>query len=269
MIQSTSISRNKSIQLLVRYCSTKKPNGKHEYNITNKKLFGPVIKNKEYSKTEVMEFYDKMAKELPKETSKAVDNDISSEIYWQTENTRNKVLPKTIKITKPRNRPPPIQRSLISSIYGETKIPFDGNGLKLILKCPIDRTKANAKETKLIENELSSWPSITKILSATMSESSRIVLKRWKLAKIAELGQAGFDEYQRETFALGTEFHSAVQNYLEKREVPDQGSKVGPLWKSVASELTALEPKPILTETMFAHPQLKYKGIVDSLVEIK
>lgn len=40
-------------------------------------------------------------------------------------------------------------------------------------------------------------PSVTKILQATMSETSRKALLQWKLLKIAELGEDGFNEMQQ------------------------------------------------------------------------
>lgn len=45
--------------------------------------------------------------------------------------------------------------------------------------------------------EVRQMPSVGKVLQATMSESSRKALMQWKLLKIAELGQQGFDDLQK------------------------------------------------------------------------
>lgn len=40
------------------------------------------------------------------------------------------------------------------------------------------------------------YPSVTNILSATMSEEAKLVLEKWKLRMIEELGMEGFEKYK-------------------------------------------------------------------------
>lgn len=102
-----------------------------------------------------------------------------------------------------------------------------------------------------------------------MPEASRFALKIWKLAKIAELGEDGFQQYQQETFKIGQMFHSSIEDFFENRKVPEESSVVYKLWQSVADVLVELDPKPVLTEKSLVHPDLKYKGIIDSVAVIK
>lgn len=76
------------------------------------------------------------------------------------------------------------------------EIPFSESDLKNMLKYPmISNNKNNCIDGNPIE--LCEMPSVSKILQATMPEASRKALKKWKLLKIAELGENGFDELQK------------------------------------------------------------------------
>lgn len=146
-------------------------------------------------------------------------------------------------------------------------IPFDDHQLKSISMFPMECQKAT---TAQIDAALkSNLPSISKILTATMPEAARFILKKWKLGKIAELGEDGFQEYQRETFRIGQMFHSSVEEFLEHRIMPGESSDVYKLWRSVGDVLVELDPKPMLTEKSVVHPELKYKGIIDSVAVVK
>ena len=45
-------------------------------------------------------------------------------------------------------------------------------------------------------------PSVSTILSATMSEESRLALKKWEMKKIKELGEEGFQQYKKGGFYI-------------------------------------------------------------------
>lgn len=146
-------------------------------------------------------------------------------------------------------------------------IPFDDANFKSILKYPLVCQKAT--NTEMDDALKTHMPSISKILTATMPEASRNALEKWKLGKIAELGEDGFNEYQQMTLKLGQTFHSSIENYLKHQQVPDENSSVYKLWQSVGSVLIELDPKPVLIEKSIVHPHLKYKGIIDSVAVIK
>lgn len=146
-------------------------------------------------------------------------------------------------------------------------IPFDETGLKSILRYPLVGQKATTAQ--MDEAMKTNIPSISKILTATMPEVTRKILKKWKLGKIAELGEEGFREYEQLTLNTGTMFHSSIQDYFEKEQVPDESSPVYKLWQSIGTVLAELDPQPVLMEKSIVHPELKYKGIIDSVAVIK
>lgn len=108
----------------------------------------------------------------------------------------------------------PLQTEILSSIQNSNlhqlnEIPFNENELKSILKFPLilnDNTNfnVNINNTLTTSNNTTAktilsykLPSVGKILQATMSEKSRNALINWKLSKINELGQDGFDNLQK------------------------------------------------------------------------
>lgn len=152
----------------------------------------------------------------------------------------------------------------------EPSIPFSENELKSIIKYPMLCEKATMAQTEdILTNKSIYLPSISKILQATMPEPARIALKKWKLAKIAELGAEGFRQFEKETLETGKQFHLAVQNYLTDGQVPNCDSPIINLWQSLDDSIKALNPKPLMIEKPIVHAELKYKGIVDNVSLIK
>lgn len=78
-------------------------------------------------------------------------------------------------------------------------IVFSPRQLRNVLTVPpfgmVDWT--GAVDMPLLPDGMKKLPSVTKILQSTMSESSRKALLQWKLLKIAELGEDGFNEMQQ------------------------------------------------------------------------
>lgn len=258
-----------------------------------KKLFGPVIKKEQ--KPDNNEDCDPIAKPI-----ELNDSNQSSEIYWTINRRTDSKFVKIIKRTNiatdknpdetnPTATIPPTTdnkeksakavvsaKELLKNFIGlgrqklPNAIPFDDNGLKSILKYPLVSSKADEhKLNEMICNTSIKLPSISKVLTSTMSEGSRIALKKWKLAKIAELGADGFRQYEQETLKIGSHFHSSIQNYFENQEVPDDSSSVFKLWQSVGDVLVKLDPKPVLIEKPILHPDLMYKGVIDCVSIVK
>lgn len=283
--------RSGSLCQCCRYFCSKKPksdNKTYSLHFELKQLYGAVVRDKNtVDKTEVDEPVE-IDLALAAKESKSLQ---ATEIYWLTGHAAN---PKNIRIRKSRtgaDSQPPAHvastdsvpqikedtKSLVTAtttllrkfISSEPKpsIPFDQSGLESIPKYPLLCQKVT---TNQLDEALSDrLPSISKILSATMPEASRYILKKWKLAKIAELGEDGFREYEQMTLKTGQLFHSSIQNYFDNKVVPDASSPVVKLWQSVGSVLVELDPKPILTEKSIVHPNLKYKGIIDSVAVVK
>lgn len=220
-------------------------NGKlKELFYENKQLYGAVIKDSQ-----------------PSPKWNVNSNNQASELYWLLQQQSMKIVEKPIEPIV--NKTVPVE----NRASGDA-IPFQNDDLKLILDYPMvckpnDFIGAQAPETKL------RLPSVGKVLQATMSESSRAALKRWKLDKIAELGMDGFHEYQKQVFRTGSMFHSAIENFLNDRTEPEDSPQISHLWNSIRNELQHVESKPLFTEKALIHKQLCYRGIVDCVSMVK
>lgn len=104
-------------------------------------------------------------------------------------------------------------------------------------------------------------PSVTRILSATMSEDAKNALAFWKAGMIEKLGVDGFNEYQKNLFKDGHDLHSSIENALLQKEyqIPE---RVKPAFESVQNVLKDISSVTAL-ETHVVHPKLFYRGITD------
>lgn len=110
-----------------------------------------------------------------------------------------------------------------------------------------------------------SFPSVTKILQATMPASSQFLLDRWKEGMIKKLGVAGFAKYQQDTFERGKLLHAVLADYMMGHGAAETFSKevVANLWKSIQGVVKEKISNVRLVEHIVTHPDLKYRGIVD------
>ncbi|XP_046749802.1 uncharacterized protein LOC124413328 isoform X2 [Diprion similis] len=104
-------------------------------------------------------------------------------------------------------------------------------------------------------------PSVSKILSKTMSEKSKLNLELWKKRMITLMGEEGFEKHQQETLSYGRQFHSIIHNFLTQKpiNVPDVLEKS---WQSVQPVLKEVHGVAAL-ESHTIHPKLHYRGVVD------
>lgn len=241
----------------------------------NKKMFGAVVKKRKTTKAR-----EKIpAATLTIETE--VD-DCSSEIYWlvqqklhheSTTMSKNSIAQShmdTIDTKTPTKQTAfktKIMPNRTFTYIPPKAIPFTDTDLKSLLDYPMVCDKIDTSELPTMESQ--ALPSVGKILQATMPERARWALKKWKLAKIAELGESGFQEYQQQNFDTGLLFHQSIENFLVDKTEPEDRPELNSLWDSVKGILGRVESKPLLTETPLTHPALKYKGVVDcvSLVQ--
>lgn len=149
-------------------------------------------------------------------------------------------------------------------------IPFDDDALKSIVSYPLmcDKNSPHQVHDVLADTSIR-LPSISKVLQATMPESARFALKKWKFAKIAELGLDGFKRYEKETLDRGKNFHAAIEDFLNRGQTPAPDSPIINLWQSIGQSLDELQPKPVLLEQPILHVDLKYKGIIDNVSVVK
>jgi len=114
-------------------------------------------------------------------------------------------------------------------------------------------------------------PSVSRILSATMSEESKAALARWEKEKIALLGLAGFKKLKADTFARGHTLHSMLETYMETKQLPkakELADKVSKRHLVSISQTVKQFDKPLLLESAVIHPELNYCGIVDCVAVV-
>lgn len=215
---------------------------------------------------------------------KAVNSRAPAEIYTRPKNLSSSAPmaqikhPESIDVNKSGSKTNPaivsakifLQQFVINQRNDKQTIPFDETGLKSIINYPLICEKRSSNQLNdLIADSSLRLPSISKVLQATMPESARIALRKWKLGKIAELGVDGFKAYEKETLNRGKNFHLAIENFLSQGQVPDNDSPIIKLWQSIDSSLTQLKPKSVLLEKPILHADLKYKGIIDNVSIVK
>ncbi|KYM85136.1 Uncharacterized protein C20orf72 [Atta colombica] len=111
------------------------------------------------------------------------------------------------------------------------------------------------------------FPSVTKILTQTMSPESKLALEAWKKRMIEKLGQEGFEMHQKALLEDGASLHSCIaQSLLGKEyEIP---SRIESVFNSVQCVLEDVHNVKAI-ETHVAHTKLHYKGIVDCIASYR
>lgn len=253
----------------------KKLSPPHRQNIENNDLFGPIIKSKSLEK--------KKSKTLISGKDFLVtDNKFptdSSELYWlskiktkpKTQETAEEIVtPKTIKrvivpktdieISKPKLvtlLETQVSLKAKDNPVGNPQRMFSTGGSSVdLLQIPLDR-----------QNGL---PSVTRILKATMSEHSKMVLARWEERMIEKLGEDGFAVYKAKIFQRGHALHKHVEDFMtsgeivQHQDISDEVSKSHLV--SISSVLKSFT-EPFALESAVIHPTLGYQGILDCLAK--
>lgn len=128
-------------------------------------------------------------------------------------------------------------------------------------------------------NESRGMPSVTRILSDTMSPESRAALLRWQRRMEAELGMEGFQKLKRSMFATGRQLHRMIAQALcgspptsvtctEESLDPDVDSvELDGFWRSLQPVLEHVSPDGVQMETAVSHPLLGYSGMLDTVAD--
>ncbi|XP_012229763.1 uncharacterized protein [Linepithema humile] len=147
--------------------------------------------------------------------------------------------------------------------------------IKNLLSFPImgSKQESSTESTEIFsisgmdDPETIKFPSVTRILTETMPLESKLALEAWKKRMINQLGQEGFEKYQKALLEDGASLHSCIMhNLLEKDyEVP---SRIEPVFKSVQHVLEDVRYVKAV-ETHVAHTKLRYKGIIDCVASYR
>ncbi|XP_049836459.1 mitochondrial genome maintenance exonuclease 1-like [Schistocerca gregaria] len=170
---------------------------------------------------------------------------------------------------------PPLP-SVTENCKKHTLLHLPDNVLKSIPSFPlfnnkkIEELSTCGSEKAIAENawksEYYKYPAVSRILNATMSEKSRVALRRWQQRMIAELGQEGFMDLYTGQLSQGEEFHTAVCSYLSGIPESDLALKseaAEGCWHSVRHSVLQDIKAASLLEQPVVHPQLRYQGIAD------
>merc|ERR1719474_423602 len=114
-------------------------------------------------------------------------------------------------------------------------------------------------------------PSVSRVLSATMSEESKAALAKWEKEKIALLGEEGFKKFKADMFARGKTLHSMLENFLETRSLPgvsDIEDQVSKRHLVSISKIIHGVDRPLAIESAMVHTDLGYSGIADCVAVI-
>lgn len=167
----------------------------------NKYLFGSSIKVKKKKFQEPVEHVEESKN----------SKDMSSEIYWtclhvpEVQDFTKKS--KCGRKKKSQDIAPELPNDALTDllnknndvIAAEREIPFENEQLRAIPNFPLVWSESKTIGLdKLVPLESSiRLPSVSKILQATMPETARLALVRWKNQKIEELGLEGFEIFQQ------------------------------------------------------------------------
>ncbi|XP_033734606.1 mitochondrial genome maintenance exonuclease 1-like [Pecten maximus] len=237
-----------------------------------------ILENKTFPETTVVEEAEKKLKANEDETNPRLTNSVSniavdekskSNLVYLQKNKRESE--KTVKSTK-------IYKKTSSKSQQSSKVA----GLSYVRKCcvynPVDQIEDTSdlsgnytKYKKFVDNlSLSSIPSVTAIINATMPGSARYFLNRWKRQMIEELGEEGFKEHQKKTLGLGKNLHSCIQKYLEgmsQDDLPMESDNQGH-WNSLAHVLPDISDVRAV-EVDVSHQTLLYHGKFDCIAKYR
>ncbi|KAG8141168.1 hypothetical protein E2320_006827 [Naja naja] len=116
------------------------------------------------------------------------------------------------------------------------------------------------------------WASVTSVLHQTMPAEQAFYLERWKQRMILKLGKEGFEEYVKNTFQKGKDFHAAMEALLlakgnvvkEQKEDTSISSYVTSV-KHVLQDITGVRA----LESAVQHEALYYQGLMDCIADYR
>ncbi|KAL2718735.1 LOW QUALITY PROTEIN: mitochondrial genome maintenance exonuclease 1-like, partial [Vespula squamosa] len=117
------------------------------------------------------------------------------------------------------------------------------------------------------DSETLYYPSVTKILSATMSLEAQKALALWKMKMIKERGIEKFEEYHKELLNDGCEFHSCIEDTLLGKRV-NVPKHIQQAYNSLNNIIYDFEDIKAV-ESFVSHKDLYYKGKVDCIASYR
>ncbi|XP_013910124.1 PREDICTED: mitochondrial genome maintenance exonuclease 1 [Thamnophis sirtalis] len=116
------------------------------------------------------------------------------------------------------------------------------------------------------------WASVTSVLHQTMPVEQAANLEKWKQRMILQLGKEGFEEYVKNTFQKGKNFHAAMEALLlTKENVIKEQKEDTSISSYVMSVKHVLQDITRVTalESAVQHEVLYYQGLIDCIAEYR
>ncbi|CAL8078433.1 unnamed protein product [Calicophoron daubneyi] len=111
------------------------------------------------------------------------------------------------------------------------------------------------------------FPTVSTVISNTVSPEAAAILLKWQAKKKKELGEEGFHSYMNGIKKIGQNVHKAIQQRLVSGKFPDDiDSALSHYCQSVTPLLSNLYTTCVELECF--HPDLGYRGRLDSIVSI-
>uniref|UniRef100_T1HRR1 Mitochondrial genome maintenance exonuclease 1 n=1 Tax=Rhodnius prolixus TaxID=13249 RepID=T1HRR1_RHOPR len=126
-------------------------------------------------------------------------------------------------------------------------------------------TCVDCKKDPVLRQKLKTIPSVTRVLNATMSDSSRIALAKWRSKMVADLGEAGFQEFYKGQIESGSEFHEKIQKHFSGFS-QDLVNSPNPALRSVSTVSKHISEVSVV-ESHVIHNKLAYRGIIDCVAK--
>ncbi|OWF36264.1 mitochondrial genome maintenance exonuclease 1-like [Mizuhopecten yessoensis] len=273
-----SVCLNNVTKTLLREKSTFMPN-------RVKKRLNIILENKTYPGTKVAGGKGKKSKGTKDEKTQShtveaiskVSANINSESTLVSLQGNQNEPDETVK-SKENLKPFELNKSTPSESDKSSKVAGLGFVRKCCLYSPLDQIKVNSdlngdhmKYKKFVDGlSLSSIPSVTTIINATMPDNARYFLNRWKKQMIEELTEEGFKIHQKKTLDLGKNLHSCIQKYLNGESMDDLplGTENKGHWSSLAHVFPDISDVRAV-EVEVSHQTLLYHGKFDCVAKYR
>ena len=191
---------------------------------TDLALFGPLIKEKKTKKKKEKTAADPVKVDNPIGNLLPINflNASTVKLHLKTHNSPKSVVPTTDNTTgdtkstltpktpkESSNKVPPKTKSLIENVkditFAENILPSTPffkkdeiiHPFPMVLIKEKECSPPNSKEILTIASAKVDVPSVTQVLSKTMSDKSEMMLALWRKRKIAEVGEEGLKEFMR------------------------------------------------------------------------
>ena len=125
--------------------------------------------------------------------------------------------------------------------------------------------EAQKKRSKVLDKLFppSNFPSVTRVLQATMDEQAQNALARWKERMIKDMGEVPFIQHQRKIFYRGSLLHRNIALRLTSPNTDIQVSdEISGFWNSLSHVFPEISQVKVMEQRVM-HPFLCYSGVAD------